>query len=52
MKMTYSKPVAEVEEFALVDILTASFAGGNENLNGGWEDDANGGNEDLGGGWE
>ena len=51
MKMTYSKPVAEVEEFALVDILTASFATGNENLNGGW-DDANGGNEDLGGGWD
>lgn len=51
MKMTYSKPVAEVEEFALVDILTASFAAGNENLNGGWEDDA-AGNENENGGWD
>lgn len=50
MKLTYSKPIAEVEEFIPVDILTASFAGGNENLDGGWE--ADGGNDHTDGGWE
>ncbi len=33
MKLTYSKPVAEIEEFALTDILTASDPQGNENIN-------------------
>lgn len=32
MKLTYSKPVAEIEEFALVDILTISQPTGNENI--------------------
>ena len=31
MKLSYSKPVAEIEEFALVDVLTESVTG-NEDI--------------------
>lgn len=47
MKLTYSKPVAEIEEFALVDILTISQPTGNENINDDFNAPGDGGNEPV-----
>lgn len=48
MKLTYSKPVAEIEEFGLVDILTASVIG-SENINDDFDVPGDDGNENVGG---
>lgn len=37
MKEIYTKPMAEVEEFASVEVLTASSTGGAEVLPGEWD---------------
>lgn len=38
MKELYTKPMAEVEEFATVEILTVSGPTGSEGNDGGWEE--------------
>lgn len=37
MKEIYTKPMAEVEEFATVEVLTASAPTTSEDLPGGWD---------------